>query len=72
MLQWAKRGHERFLEAVSRLDDSQLSELRYAAPWDQKAEARWFVSSVIEHDLYHAGEVNHLRALIQENDDWPR
>jgi hypothetical protein len=25
---------------------------------------------MIEHDLYHAGEINHIRALRQENDRW--
>jgi uncharacterized damage-inducible protein DinB len=72
MLEWARRVHEHFREAVSLLDDSDLSEMRYASIWDQRSETRWFISSVIEHDLYHAGEINHLRALIQQNDDWPR
>jgi len=26
---------------------------------------------IIEHDVYHAGEVNHLRALRQDDDRWP-
>jgi len=26
------------------------------------------ISVLIKHDLYHAGEINHLRALKQGND----
>jgi hypothetical protein len=26
--------------------------------------------TMIQHDLYHAGEINHLRALHQGNDQW--
>jgi hypothetical protein len=26
---------------------------------------------MIGHDFYHAGEVNHLRALLQATDRWP-
>jgi hypothetical protein len=25
---------------------------------------------MIQHDLYHAGEINHLRALSQDADRW--
>jgi hypothetical protein len=26
---------------------------------------------MIAHDFYHAGEINHLRALLQKTDRWP-
>jgi hypothetical protein len=26
---------------------------------------------MIAHDLYHAGEINHLRSLLQGTDRWP-
>jgi len=26
---------------------------------------------MIGHDFYHAGEINHLRALLQGTDRWP-
>ena len=34
-------------------------------------ETRWLISAMIEHDLYHSGEINHVRALLQGNDAWP-
>ena len=33
-------------------------------------ESRWIIAVMIEHDLYHAGEINHIRALRQGNDGW--
>ena len=43
-------------------------------PRDVRREApekmRWIISVMIEHDVYHAGEINHLRALMQGNDRW--
>ena len=33
-------------------------------------ETRWIIKSMIEHDLYHAGEDNRMRALGQRNDRW--
>jgi hypothetical protein len=32
--------------------------------WGELKETRW----IIQHDLYHAGEINHIRALHQQND----
>jgi hypothetical protein len=38
-------------------------------PWGMEANTRWIVSSKIQHDLYHTGEINHIRALRQRNDE---
>jgi hypothetical protein len=38
------------------------------APWGMEANTHWIVNSKIQHDLYHAGEINHIRALRQRND----
>jgi hypothetical protein len=32
-----------------------------------RRQAGWAVA----HDLYHAGEINHLRALLRGTDRWP-
>ena len=31
-------------------------------------ETRWIISVMITHDLYHAGEINHIRCLSQRDD----
>jgi len=36
--------------------------------WDELKETRWIINMIIQHDLYHAGEINHLRVLHQQND----
>ena len=33
-------------------------------------ETRWLLSRLLQHDSYHAGEVNHLRSLIDGDDRW--
>lgn len=60
----ALRGHVAALE-----DDAQLLEPR-PGPFRDRGNypVRWLVNNMIQHDLYHAGEINHLRALRQGND----
>ncbi|MDA1279155.1 MAG: hypothetical protein O3B95_03825 [Chloroflexi bacterium] len=33
--------------------------------------AHRLMTIVLEHDTYHAGEINRTRALLQNDDDWP-
>jgi hypothetical protein len=33
-------------------------------------ETRRVIELMIQHPLYHIGEINHIRALLQGNDDW--
>jgi hypothetical protein len=54
---------------VAALTDDQLLEPR-KTHWGGAAETRWIISVMIEHDVYHAGEINHLRAQRQGNDRW--
>ncbi|MEX0786519.1 MAG: DinB family protein [Dehalococcoidia bacterium] len=67
---WLVEGQRRLRESVAALtDDAELTKPRLAN-WGQEYETRWLISVMIEHDLYHAGEINHLRALRQGNDRW--
>jgi hypothetical protein len=50
-------------------DDVELSKPR-GVNWGGKRETRWIVSTVVHHDAFHAGEINHIRALHQRNDRW--
>ncbi len=40
------------------------------APWGEEYEARRIIELMIQHPIYHAGEINHIRALLQGKDDW--
>ena len=37
---------------------------------DPRAEQKLRDATLIEHDLYHAGEINHLRSLRHADDRW--
>lgn len=71
LLAWLKEGHRRWLESVRALtDDSELDQERLTN-WGEKLSTRTIIRIMIAHDLYHAGEINHLRALLQSTDRWP-
>ena len=68
---WLRMGHERLRGGVAALaDDTELLRPR-RTNWGELRETRWvIVVTMLQHDLYHAGEINHLRALHQGNDEW--
>jgi uncharacterized damage-inducible protein DinB len=71
LLDWLTEGHRRWLASVRALaDDSELDRERLTN-WGERLPTRDIVRILIAHDFYHAGEINHLRALLQETDRWP-
>jgi uncharacterized damage-inducible protein DinB len=50
-------------------DDAELRRPR-RTNWGELKETRWIIKALIEHDLYHAGEINHLRSLRHADDRW--
>lgn len=68
-LEWLRHGYEGLRASVAALDDANLAEQRPVHMGGTR-EAREIISIMIEHDLYHAGEINHLRALMQDTDYW--
>jgi uncharacterized damage-inducible protein DinB len=68
---WLRKGHERLRGGVAALaDDAELLRPR-RTNWGELRETRWIiVVTMIQHDLYHAGEINHLRSLHQGSDHW--
>jgi hypothetical protein len=64
---WATERAQAFRDAVAQLNDADLAEQRT----NHRGEAftiRWFIGVMIQHYAYHAGEINHIRALHQRND----
>ena len=43
---------------------------RQPTPWDGALPLREIVARLVAHDFYHAGEINHLRGLLQGKDRW--
>jgi uncharacterized damage-inducible protein DinB len=66
---WLREVQERLRSTIARLDDDELLRPR-KTNWGETAETRWIIAVMIQHDLYHAGEINHLRSLRQRSDRW--
>ena len=70
LLTWLEAAQRRLRASVDVLgDDGELLRPR-RTNWGEMKETRWIIKAMIEHDLYHAGEINRMRALRQENDRW--
>jgi uncharacterized damage-inducible protein DinB len=68
-LVWLKDAQKRLRQSIALLDDAELLRQRMTN-WGEQKETRWIVTTMIEHDLYHAGEINHLRSLHGRDDRW--
>jgi hypothetical protein len=69
VIEWLRETHQGLRESVVGLEDSDLLTLR-APPEGGQQETRWIIAVLANHDLYHAGEIDHIRALHQGNDRW--
>jgi uncharacterized damage-inducible protein DinB len=70
LLAWLREGHRRWLASVRALaDDAELDRQRLTN-WGERLPTRDIIRIMIAHDFYHAGEINHLRALLQGTDRW--
>jgi hypothetical protein len=66
---WVRRGHQSLRDHVAALaDDSELLQPRHAWSLKFTVETRMVITIMLAHDAYHAGEINHIRALAQGND----
>jgi hypothetical protein len=66
-IEWLRVSHTILHDAIATTTDDQLSDTR-RTHWAEDKPRLWFAQTMIEHTLYHAGEVNHIRALAQDND----
>lgn len=71
LLVWLTEGHQRWLASVRALpNDAELDKDRLTN-WGEWLPTRDIIRIMIAHDFYHAGEINHIRALLQGTDRWP-
>ena len=68
-LDWLDTVHRRLVEHIAALTDDELGALR-RTNWGDERETRWIVAAMVGHDLYHAGEINHIRSLFDGEDRW--
>ncbi len=70
VMPWLEAAHGRLVDHVSALaDDAELDRPR-RANWGEERETRWLIAALITHDAYHAGEINHIRSLLDGDDRW--
>ncbi len=68
--EWLREGHAYLTSAIDELeDDAELDQPRMAH-WGSMAPTEGLMTIMVQHDLYHGGEINHARALLQDNDRW--
>jgi hypothetical protein len=71
LIDWLQEGHNRLVTSVNALPDDRELDLPRQANWGELLPTRRLIRILIAHDFYHAGEINHLRAVIQGTDGWP-
>lgn len=72
VLAWLDEGHRILRDGLAALsDDSELAVERIAH-WGTPMPRERFITIMISHDLYHAGEINRQRALIRGAEGWDR
>jgi len=71
LLAWLTEGHRHWLDSVQALPDDAELEKDRLTNWGERLPTRDIIRIMIAHDFYHAGEINHIRALLQGTDRWP-
>ena len=69
VLAWLRESHATLMGHVRALSDADLAQPR-RANWGRDEETRWLLSMLLQHDVYHAGEINHIRSLLAGDDRW--
>ncbi len=72
MLTWLDEGYDLFVRGLEGLaDDGELAVER-PAPWRSPLRRDQLIAIVINHDLYHSGEINRQRSLLRGAEGWQR
>ena len=72
MLAWLDDGYNALAAGVAALDDDAALQMERPAPWRTPMRVEQLVLLMLNHDLYHSGEINRQRALIRGSDGWQR
>jgi hypothetical protein len=68
-IEWLREVHGSLMRRVRSLDDADLARPRMAN-WGEEKETRWLLSTLLQHDVYHAGEINRTRSILSGEDRW--
>ena len=67
---WLREGHAYLTGCIRELADDAELEVPRKTHWGEMVPTRFLIVNMIEHDVYHAGEINHVRSLLQNDDGW--
>jgi uncharacterized damage-inducible protein DinB len=67
VLTWLRETHAVLMRHVDELTDDELLKPRLAN-WGEEKETRWLLSTLLQHDVYHAGEINRMRSVLSGED----
>ncbi len=68
--EWLREGHTYLTGCIRELESDAELDAPRKAHWGDLVPTYFLVTTMLEHDLYHAGEINHVRALLQDDDRW--
>jgi hypothetical protein len=68
--QWLGDAQAYLLGFVRDLSDDAELDVPHKAHWGELVPTYDLIVTMLEHDLYHAGEINRTRALLQDDDGW--
>ncbi len=69
-IEWLREGQTQLRNDVAALaDDSELDRLR-KAHWGGMVPTLILIDTMHQHDVYHAGEINRTRGMLQGKDRW--
>ena len=72
VLAWMDAGHRLLQDGLKALSDDEELSVQRQAPWRTPMTRMQLVALVINHDVYHSGEINRQRALIRGAEGWER
>ena len=70
VIPWIEAAHARLVEHVAALEDDAELDNDRATNWGDRRPTRWIIAAMITHDAYHAGEINHVRSMLDGDDRW--
>ena len=71
LLAWLDEGHRRWLASMRALPDDVELDRERPTNWGDRLPTRDLIRILVGHDFYHAGEIDHARALLQGTDACP-
>ena len=72
VLAWLDEGHSLIARGLAALEDDAELEAERPAPWRVPMRRDALLGIIINHDLYHSGEINRQRALMRGAVGWDR